>query len=370
MAKQQNVYRAHGEDGRPERSLRDVMTALIEEAHAQQRHGAAQKLQSAMSAMDQDRRFSQSADSFLPDALQPLLHEASSRRHIRDLVLGAEIRDEVRDFTQEVAQTALLRSHSLEPRHTVLLVGPPGTGKTSLASAIADEVGVPFFIVRYDGLVGSYLGETASRLQTIVDYVSRIPCVLFFDEFESIAKERGDAQETGEIKRVVSSLLLHMDALPTSCIVICATNHPELLDRAVWRRFEVRLELPIPGRKELREYFLRTTRAFGDLGISAQEFVEIFDGESFSEVEETVLEARRRLILNKGSISTATAFREAIRKWERRRLVEGNRDRGTGAVRKDKSRAKKGKADTGAAKAAISQDDLLLGSAQATRRDV
>ena len=125
----------------------------------------------------------------------------------------------------EAGSAALLRSHSLEPRHTILLIGPPGTGKTSLAGAIAAELALPFLTVRYEGLVGSYLGETAGRLQEVVDYVSRTPCVLFFDEFDSVGKERSDAQETGEIKRVVSSLLLQMDALPSHCVVVCATNH-------------------------------------------------------------------------------------------------------------------------------------------------
>src|SRR3546814_17528729 len=112
-----------------------------------------------------------------------------------------------------------------------MLVGPPGTGKTSLAEAVATELRLPFFTVRYDGLVGSYLGETAARLQSVVDYASRTPCVLFFDEFYSVGKERADANETGDIKRVVSSLLLNMDALPSSCVVVCAPTHTELQDR-------------------------------------------------------------------------------------------------------------------------------------------
>ena len=140
-----------------------------------------------------------------------------------------------------------MRSHSLEPRHKVLLIGPPGTGKTSLASALACELALPFLTVRYEGLVGSYLGETASRLLEIVEYVSHTPCVLFFDEFDSVGKERSDTQETGEIKRVVSSLLLNMDSLPSHCVVVCATNHPEMLDRAVWRRFELRIRIAAPA---------------------------------------------------------------------------------------------------------------------------
>src|SRR3546814_17644646 len=105
-----------------------------------------------------------------------------------------------------------------------MLVGPPGTGKTSLAEAVATELRLPFFPVRYDGLVGRYLGETAARLQSVVDYASRTPCVLFFDAFASVGKERADANETGEIKSVVRSLLLNMEQLTTNWVVGCAPN--------------------------------------------------------------------------------------------------------------------------------------------------
>src|SRR5205807_4472344 len=116
---------------------------------------------------------------------------------------------------------------------------------------------VPFVVARYDGLIASYLGETSSRLKKLFDYVRTRQCVLFFDEFDTVGKERGDVHETGEIKRVVSSLLLQIDDLPSHVVVITATNHPELLDRAVWRRFQVRLHLPPPTPAQIAEWFRR-----------------------------------------------------------------------------------------------------------------
>jgi SpoVK/Ycf46/Vps4 family AAA+-type ATPase len=297
----------------------------------------------------------------LPDSLQLLLRETSPRRRLDELVLGKDVRAEVREFISEVGQAALLRSHSLEPRHTVLLVGPPGTGKTSLAAAIASELGLPFLTVRYEGLVGSYLGETASRLQEVVDYAARTPCVLFFDEFESVGKERSDTQETGEIKRVVSSLLLHMDALPSHCVIVCATNHPELLDRAVWRRFEVRLILPTPGEAELRDWYMRTERSFGNLGMTVQEFIKLFRGETFSEIEVVTLDARRKVVLSHGQLASEDAFREAVASWERRRAVGGVHTIGTGTIRKDKSRARKARKDQGP-QGSHAEGDLLAGA--------
>ncbi|MGV2196779.1 AAA family ATPase [Agrobacterium vitis] len=147
---------------------------------------------------------------------------------------------------EEHMRADVLRTHGYEPRHRVLLSGPPGNGKTSFAEAIAEGLGLPFFVVRYDALIGSYLGETNARLRKFFDYVRTRPSVLFFDEFDSIGKERGDTHETGEIKRVVSFLLMQLDQLPSYVLVIAATNHAELLDRAVWRRFQMRLSfLPL-----------------------------------------------------------------------------------------------------------------------------
>ena len=133
----------------------------------------------------------------------------------------------------------------------ILLVGAPGNGKTSLAEAVAESLMVPFLTIRYEQLIGSYLGETASRLGQLFDYARTRPCVLFFDEFETLGKERGDTHETGEIKRVVSSLLLQIDSLPSYVVVIAATNHDDLLDKSRMAQIQIRVELPPPTRANL-----------------------------------------------------------------------------------------------------------------------
>ena len=184
-----------------------------------------------------------------------LFFETTPQRALEDLVLPEATRDACRELIEEQHRHSLLRSYNLEPRNRVLLAGDPGNGKTSLAESLAHALMVPFVVARYDGLIASYLGETASRLNKLFEYVRTRACVLFFDEFDTIGKERGDVHETGEIKRVVSSLLLQIDALPSHVIVVTATNHPELLDRAVWRRFQLRLELPHPTVKDVEAYF-------------------------------------------------------------------------------------------------------------------
>ncbi|CUW48579.1 AAA family ATPase [Novacetimonas hansenii] len=366
MSRNQPVHKVARSSNRSRNnSLQDTMTALIAEAHAQQQHGRAARLSAIMADEERWKR-NQRQSPMLPENLQALLYEMPTLRSLDDLVLDREVRQDVREFIGEFSQAALLRSHSLEPRHTILLVGPPGTGKTSLASVLAHDLGLPFLVVRYDGLVGSFLGETAGRLQEIVDYVFRTPSVLFFDEFESVGKERADANETGEIKRVVSSLLLHMDALPTHCIVVCATNHPELLDRAVWRRFELRMELPLPAAAELREWFARTEKSFGPMGLTATEFTKLLEGESFSEVEAITLDARRKAVLSKGKMTSADAFKAAIDSWKRRRIVGGERTRGAEANRKNKSRARKKATDNGQ-EALLPEEDIISRAEQKAR---
>jgi len=345
------------------------MTSLLKEAHFQQKHGVASRLQ-RRAAEASAPQFMGVRSPMLPDSLQSLLHEITPRRRLADLVLDRAVHAEIKEFVEEVAQAALLRSHSLEPRHTLLFVGPPGTGKTSMAEALAAELAVPFLMVRYDGLVGSYLGETAGRLQQIVNYAASMPCVLFFDEFESVGKERGDTQETGEIKRVVSSLLLHMDALPSHCVIVCATNHPEMLDRAVWRRFEVRLTLPTPNATALREWFLRTEKSFGQIGLSAKEFIDLFQGETFSEIEAVTLDARRKVVLSRGQKTPAEAFHEAVVAWDRRRQVAGASSVGAGAYRKNESRARKRRSAEGGAQTSFSEALGTSDAGDATGRNV
>jgi SpoVK/Ycf46/Vps4 family AAA+-type ATPase len=190
--------------------------------------------------------------------------ELEPRVRLDDLLLPLPVRENSRQLVEEHMRADVLRAHGYEPRHRILLSGPPGNGKTSFAEAIAEALALPFFVVRYDALIGSYLGETNSRLRKLFDYVRTRPCVLFFDEFDAIGKERGDTHETGEIKRVVSFLLMQLDQLPPYVIVVTATNHAELLDRAVWRRFQMRLAFPAPDRKLLEIFVDRIVYGWPD----------------------------------------------------------------------------------------------------------
>lgn len=245
--------------------------------------------------------------------------EVTPRVRLDDLILPDMTLIAARQLVEEQQRAALLRSHSLEPRHSALLVGPPGNGKTSLAEAIAESLAVPFFVVRYEMMIGSFLGETASRMKRVFDYARTTPCILFFDEFDTVGKERGDTHETGEIKRVVTSLLMQIDELPSYVVVLAATNHAELLDRAVWRRFELRLPLPAPSRKQLAAYLTMLSKNCNlELGMSPELIMRTLGKVSFSEAEQFFLDLARRQVLDTGKGSATEIAKEQLNIWRSR----------------------------------------------------
>jgi SpoVK/Ycf46/Vps4 family AAA+-type ATPase len=247
------------------------------------------------------------------------LQEIAPRRRLDELMLPGPVAQSIAQLTEEQQRASLLRSHSLEPRHRVLLVGPPGNGKTTLAEAIAESLAIPFFVVRYESMIGSFLGETSARLKRVFDFARTTPCVLFFDEFDAVGKERGDTHETGEIKRVVTSLLMQVDELPSYVVVVAATNHAELLDRAVWRRFQLRLTLPSPTLKQLAAFIgVLSEKRQIKLGISAERIAKALGKVSYSEAEEFFLDVARRQIITMGERSIQNIVQEQLKLWSLR----------------------------------------------------
>lgn len=254
-----------------------------------------------------------------------LMYEITPERALDSLVLPEGIQTQIKEIVEEQHRAELLHAHSLRARNRILLAGPPGNGKTSLAQALAFELMYPLVVVRYETLVGSYLGETSSRLKTLLDYVRTQRCVLFFDEFETLGKERGDTHETGEIKRVVSSLLLQIDDMPDYVVVVAASNHPELLDRAVWRRFQLRLELPMPSRRQLaRQIETIGQRCRTNFGYTPETLAKHLSGLNFAEVEEFCLNIVRRAVLDKKADNAQTITKRTLEHWRNRLKPDSN----------------------------------------------
>ena len=298
--------------------FRKTVEALAADERAKKHHIVADRLLAQLQ-QDGNGRHSSPMQMTSHATSDPLVADLSPRRQLDDLILSSQTRQIVDDLVEEQHRADLLRSHNLEPRHRVLLAGPPGNGKTSLAEAIADALSTPFLVVRYEAVVGSYLGETARRIEQVFEYARSRRCVLFFDEFDAIGKERGDLHETGEIKRVVSSLLLQIDALPSYVVIVTASNHPELLDRAAWRRFQIRLEMPMPDQSQIARWFERFQERTGrSLGVSPCSLAKDLKKLSFAEIEDFGLDVMRRIVLEQSEAEPSRITNRCLNQWKNR----------------------------------------------------
>jgi SpoVK/Ycf46/Vps4 family AAA+-type ATPase len=301
--------------------FRKALEALIAEERAKQHHILADRLSAYLNQTENSKPGS--TQSFRNGLVTNLFVEINPTRTFQDLVLTEIITTACKEMIEEQNRSDLLRAHNLEPRHRILLAGPPGNGKTSLAEVLASELALPLLVVRYEAVIASFLGETAVRLAKLFDQVRTRQCVLFFDEFDVVGKERGDVHETGEIKRVVSSLLLQVDALPSYVIVVTATNHPELLDRAVWRRFQLRLELSPPSQAQIEEWFRRLEEKLGDkLGYTTATLAKHLKGASFSDLEQFGQDVYRQIILSLPQADNKKIIKERLDQWKQRFRVE------------------------------------------------
>lgn len=242
------------------------------------------------------------------------VYEKIPKKRLEDLVIPENVRTKLNNLKEEYLRSDLLAAYALAPRNRILLTGAPGNGKTSIAEGLAESLMIPFYTVKYETLVASYLGETASRISALFDFVRTRRCVLFLDEFDAIAKERGDIHDVGEVKRVVSTLLLKIDDLPSHVVIIGASNHPELLDRAVWRRFQLRVEIPRPDMHGINEFVRRFERKSGmAFGGKLHSILAKNGNLSYSEIEELCLSIMRKYVMSLPNKDMQKAIKDTIK---------------------------------------------------------
>lgn len=326
-------------------TLRSTTEALVADERAKNHYLLADRLEKALQAISVTSP-SLGANSPSGQASgRDVILELSPTIRLDDLVLPLPARREADQLIEEHIRADVLRSHGYEPRHRVLLSGPPGNGKTSFAEGIAEALALPFFVVRYDALVGSFLGETNTRLRALFDYVRTRPCVLFFDEFDSVGKERGDIHETGEIKRVVSFLLMQIDQLPSYVVTVAATNHAELLDRAVWRRFQSRIAFPAPGTREVAVYLEKVISSWPSRPkVTVDSIVTSLGVTSYAEARDFCQNVRRRHILGLGGITIDEAISVELGLWAERvspRTLNAKRPHKAASAAKRRKRGRK-----------------------------
>lgn len=240
-------------------------------------------------------------------------------------LFGDKLDATLQQLLEERRQADRLAALGLQPSRSAVFVGPPGVGKSMTARWIAAQLGLPFYVLDLTAVMSSLLGKSGSNLRAALDYAKRSPCVLFLDEIDAIAKRRSDDADVGELKRLVTVILQEVDDWPATSLLIAATNHPELVDPALWRRFDLLIEFSMPDTSTIAAAVKRFLGK--DYPLLAKWFdvlVFVFHGDSISDIERSIQKFRRGLAL--GTASDAELIEEFIRSrvgsLERQRKIE------------------------------------------------
>jgi SpoVK/Ycf46/Vps4 family AAA+-type ATPase len=253
------------------------------------------------------------------DSAMPLADLFLPERHLADLVLDQDLSEVLTDLAEEVSRWPTLDALAVPRRNRILLYGPPGCGKTSIAEALAGELGRVLVTVRVDSVISSYLGETASNLRRVMDFAAAGAYVVLFDEFDSLAKDRDDPADHGELRRVVNAVLQLIDRYRGPSILIAATNHSQVLDDAMWRRFDEVLEASLPNQEQIR-YLLSRLLMSRAADLDLDSAVVSLDGMPHAAVEAVVHAALRNAVASGRTKITRTDLASGVtsvtaRRW-------------------------------------------------------
>ena len=242
---------------------------------------------------------------------------------LRDMVLAPTTRKKLDRLVREQRSIQLIRGRGLSPRRKVLLSGKPGTGKTLTASALAGELGLPLFVVRLDGLLTKFMGETAAKLRIVFDTLAQTRGVYLFDEFDSIGSARHLTNDVGEIRRVVNSFLQMVEQDTSDSLIIAATNHAALLDRALFRRFDDVIQYELPDHERILEALKTKLGRFKTYRVKWEDVANEFEGLSFADIARAVEDAIKDALIHDRKRVTNSEILHAI---QDRKLVMRHRD--------------------------------------------
>jgi SpoVK/Ycf46/Vps4 family AAA+-type ATPase len=238
------------------------------------------------------------------------------RPHIKtkDMVLTEQVSEAITRILSEQQKFDQLLQHNLEPRRKLMLVGPPGCGKTMTAKAIAGDLEIPLFIIRLDGLISRYMGESIAKLKLIFDSMYQHRAVYLFDEFDSIGSNRSYGNDVGEIKRVLNSFLMNIEKDKSNSLLIAATNIPESLDKALFRRFDDIIQYPLPGNIEIAELLKVQLKGYSlakgkTINTLAKEAV----GLSFADISNACKDAIKEMIVHNTDKVSSTILLKFIK---------------------------------------------------------
>ncbi|MFA7402402.1 MAG: AAA family ATPase [Pelobacteraceae bacterium] len=230
--------------------------------------------------------------------LSSLLSVSYPKLRLSDMILDDGVQERLVRIIKEHRQIAKIRSYGLAPRKKLLLVGPPGTGKTMSAAVLAGELGLPLFVVRLDSLITKFMGETAAKLRLIFDAISQSRGVYLFDEFDSIGSQRGLSNDVGEIRRVLNSFLQLIEQDDSDSLLLAATNHPEILDYALFRRFDDVVEYGLPEQEQLVKALQAKLAVFQKSKIDWNKLADSAAGLSYADITRACEEAIKEAIIH------------------------------------------------------------------------
>ena len=249
----------------------------------------------------------------------PLLEIRHPDRFFRDLVLDTANTQLLFKVMREFVEWDVLEANGLRPSHKLLFCGPPGCGKTVTAEAIAGELGLPLVYVRFDSVVSSLLGETASNLRKVFEYISQDTWIVLFDEFDAIGRSRDDITEHGEIKRVVNSFLQLLDNFRGRSLIVAATNFEQVLDPALWRRFDEIVRFERPSKDQIEDLMKVRLEPFANRNVSFKSYVGLLAGSTYGEVERICIEVMKACALEGRTRLRAVDLKAAIESGSLRR---------------------------------------------------
>jgi len=230
--------------------------------------------------------------------LKELLDVFQPKIKLKDMVLHADVREPLEKLIAEQKNWQLFQQYNLSPRRKLLLTGPPGCGKTMTAQALAGELGLPVFIVRLDGLVSKYMGESIAKLTMIFDAMNQYRGVYLFDEFDSIGSHRNAGHDVGEIKRVLNSFLINIEKDQSNSIIIAATNMPEVLDKALFRRFDDVIQYPLPTTDDIIAIIKKHLQAFSFLKKpNYSSIAQMAEGLNYSDIVRACEDAIKEMLM-------------------------------------------------------------------------
>ena len=270
---------------------------------------------------DSSRKFAHVVPMVQPKGeLSSLLECSYPKVRLSDMSLSREVREAITLIITEQRQADILARFNLTPIHRVLLVGPPGTGKTMSAQALASELGIPLFSIRLDALITKFMGETAAKLRLIFDALVETRGVYFFDEVDALAGDRTSGNDVGEIRRVLNSFLQFLDRDDSESVLIAATNHPALLDSALFRRFDSVISYPLPDHASIKGVIENRLSAFNLGVLDWSKIIEASNGLSHAQISSAAEVAAKRVVMGGETLIESADIVQALESQDRRSL--------------------------------------------------